>query len=135
MVDRTPETLADIAARTGRALETVRRNWRKHPDWPAPIGHQSRAALYDPDAVDTWLAAHAKRPAVQLEAGRLYTAAEIHALGGPSPESINSEKSRGKWPPPDGKIGRANAWRGETVQGRLDTMHAYRTRRSERMNP
>ncbi|AEW94612.1 MULTISPECIES: hypothetical protein [Streptomycetaceae] len=119
------ETFPEIAARTGRSLTTVQKGWSRHPDWPTPVGKRGRWNEYAPADVDRFIQDHIVRPAPALDPLRLYTAQEIHAAGGPSPSTINSERSRGNWPPADDTTGRAHRWYGQTVAAALKGRRAY----------
>ncbi|MFG3349516.1 helix-turn-helix transcriptional regulator [Streptomyces sp. NPDC048018] len=128
MVDTPPEgeTLQEIAARYGRAETTVRNQWARHPEWPAPIGKRGQAHVFDPTAVDRVVGEHLARPAAELEPRREYTAAEIEAATGISPATIRAEVSKGRWPAPDGRKGRANVWLGSAVLKAVEGRRAYR---------
>ncbi|MHA4776056.1 hypothetical protein L1085_016290 [Streptomyces sp. MSC1_001] len=122
------ETLREIAARYDRAETTVRNQWSTHPEWPAPTGKRGQAYLYDPDQVDAVVTAHFVRPAVELEPGRLYSAAEIAAATGISAGTIRAERSKGRWPAPDDQRGAAKVWLGATVAEAVKGRQAYRRR-------
>ncbi len=134
MVDAAPEyeTLREIAARHGRAYDTLRNHWARHPDWPAPAPERrGRFLVYDPAAVDEVIARHFARPAVELEPRRLYTAREIEALTGISAATIRADRTRlrvdgtPRWPAPDDTTQRAHRWYGRTVAGELKRRQAY----------
>jgi hypothetical protein len=134
MVSTRPEgeTLREIAARYSRAEKTIENRWARHPEWPEPIGKRGQAYVYDPAAVDRVVAEHLARPAVDLEPHREYTAAEIEAATGISAGTVRAEVSKGRWPAPDGRRGRANVWLGTTVLGAVEKRQAYRKDRSTR---
>src|SRR3546814_19977134 len=112
---REPETVADIAARTGRPLSTVRNTWTRHPEWPAAVGRRGRWVTYDPADIDAWLTDHIERQAVTLEPARLYTARELEASGiGITAATIRADRSRDRWPAPDNPEGGPNRWYGAT---------------------
>ncbi|MDG9703786.1 hypothetical protein [Streptomyces sp. DH37] len=133
---RTPETVAEIAARTGRPLATVRNTWARRADWPAPVGTRGRWNTYDPADVDAWLATHTARPAAALEPARLYTAQELEAAGiGVTASTIRADLSRSRkpdqprrWPEPDDTSGGVNRWTGRTVTAALAARRSYRRR-------
>lgn len=113
------ETLAEIAARHGRPHSTVRNRWATQADFPPPVGKRGRAHIYDPAAVDAWVAEHLTRPTPDLEPGRLYTAAEIAEAAGLDPVTIRADLSRGRWPAPDDTADGTNRWRGDTATAAL----------------
>ncbi|MER8233486.1 hypothetical protein [Streptomyces sp. NPDC094049] len=128
------ETLSEIAARYGRAETTVRNQWTTHPDWPDPLGRgggQGRPNVYDSTEVDAVVAEHFLRPVVELEASRLYSAAEIEAATGISAGTIRADVSKGRFPQADDKRGAAKVWRGATVTEALAGRHGYRRRGAE----
>jgi len=125
------ETLREIAARHGRAYDTLRNQWSRHSDWPDPIGKRGRSHIYDPAAVDHVIATHFERQAVGLEPRRLYTSKEIEALTGVTAATIRADRTRGRWPAPDDISGRAHRWYGETVTTTLADRRGYR-RNTER---
>lgn len=120
------ETLREIAARHGRAYNTLRNQWSRHPDWPDPVGKRGRSYVYDPAAVDRVIAEHFERPAAELEPRRLYTAREIEALTGVTAATIRADVTRGRWPAPDDTSQRANRWYGETITTALTARRGYR---------
>ncbi|MEU6497208.1 hypothetical protein ABZ890_43790 [Streptomyces sp. NPDC046984] len=128
MVDAVPEgeTLKEIAARHGRAYNTVRAHWARHTAWPAPIGKRGRGKLYESSVVDAVIARHFARIANALEARRLYTAREIEDLTGVTAATIRADRSRGRWPAPDDVQGRAHVWYGATVTRALEGRRGYR---------
>jgi predicted DNA-binding transcriptional regulator AlpA len=129
MIDPGPagETLAEIAARTATPPTTVQKTWRRHPEWPAPVGRRGRAATYDPAAVDAWLAAHVRRPVPKLKPGRLYTAAEIAAATGISAATIRADVHKGRWPRADDTTERAHRWYGGTVRSVVRDRNRYQS--------
>ncbi|MFI6337821.1 hypothetical protein [Streptomyces sp. NPDC050535] len=134
MVVRTPETVAEIAQRTGHPLTTVRNTWTRHPDWPAPLTQRrGRWKLYDPAHVDTFIRDHIERqePATDLEPHRLYTAQELEAAGiGIKAATIRADRSRGRWPQPDDTSDGVNRWTGHTAAQALDGRRGYRRSRT-----
>jgi hypothetical protein len=132
------ETLREIATRHGRSYDTLRTTWSRHPAWPDPLpDKRGRSYLYDPAAVDQVIAEHfARKPTAQrLKPGRLYTAREIAAVGGPSAATIRADQAKTRkdgtprWPSPDGTVatgsGPASAWYGRTVTAELAKRGAY----------
>ncbi|MDT7847217.1 hypothetical protein [Streptomyces justiciae] len=131
MVDRArraPETVEEIAARTGRPLTTVKNTWRRHPDWPAPLPEKrGRWVQYDPDAVDAFLRDHIDRRAVALEPRRLYTAQDLEAAGiGIKAGTIRADVTRRRWPEPDDTEGGTKRWYGATATRALEGRRGYR---------
>ncbi|MFE9296580.1 hypothetical protein [Streptomyces niveus] len=120
------ETLREIAARHGRAYDTLRTVWSRHPSWPAPLGRRGRSYIYDPAAVDQVVAEHFERAAVELEARRLYTARQIQDATGISAATIRADQSKGRWPAPDDTSGPANRWYGKTVTNTVAKRRNYR---------
>ena len=119
------ETVAEIAERYGVDITTVRNKWTPHPDWPASVGKRGRWPVYDPAEVDRWHTTRSARQSPTLQPERLYTAAEIEAATGITAATIRSAQSRGFWPQPAGKSGRANAWTGAAINEVLQTRRAY----------
>ncbi|MFI7014399.1 helix-turn-helix transcriptional regulator [Streptomyces sp. NPDC050164] len=121
------ETLREIATRHGRAYNTLRNQWSRHPAWPDPLPEKrGRSYVYDPAAVDRVIAEHFERQAVELEPRRLYTAREIEALTGVTAATIRADQSRDRWPAPDDTSTRAHRWYGETVTAALTARRGYR---------
>jgi predicted DNA-binding transcriptional regulator AlpA len=121
------ETLREIAARHGRAYNTLRNQWSRHPDWPDPLPEKrGRSYVYDPAAVDRVIARHFGREAAELEPRRLYTAREIENLTGVTAGTIRADVTRGRWPAPDDTSQRAHRWYGETVTTALTARRGYR---------
>lgn len=133
MVDRPPETVAEIAERIGRPLTTVRNTWTRHPAWPEPLEQRrGRWRLYDPAAVDVFVRDHIDRQAAALEPERLYTARELEAAGvGITAATIRADRSRGRWPTPDDTEGDVNRWRGATATKALEGRRGYRRTKTE----
>ncbi|MGW2501824.1 helix-turn-helix transcriptional regulator [Streptomyces sp. NPDC001588] len=128
MVNAAPEgeTLKEIAARHGRAYNTVRAHWSRHPDWPAHIDKRGREKVYDSAAVDAVIAQHFARTTTELEARRLYTAREIEDVTGVTAATIRADRSKGRWPAPDDTQGRSHVWYGATVAKALEGRRSYR---------
>ncbi|NGO68536.1 hypothetical protein [Streptomyces boncukensis] len=129
MVDRAPkgETLREIADRHGRSYDTVRKQWARHPDWPAPIGKRGRWHVYDSAAVDRVIGEHFARPAVQLQPRRLYTAQQLEEAGaGITAGTIRADLSRGRWPQPDSTDDGVNRWYGTTATAALAQRRSYK---------
>ncbi|MGW7085032.1 hypothetical protein ACWGH2_16290 [Streptomyces sp. NPDC054871] len=128
MVDPAPEreTLAETAARHGRAYNTLRNQWSRHEDWPDPVGKRGRSYVYDPAAVDQVIAKHFVRPAAELEPHRLYTAREIETLTGITAGTIRADRTKKRWPAPDDTSGRAHRWYGKTVTTAVNARRSYR---------
>ncbi|WP_046495055.1 hypothetical protein [Streptomyces odonnellii] len=125
------ETLREIAARHGRAYDTLRTQWSRHPAWPPPIDKRGRFYLYDSAAVDKVIADHFQRPATKLKNRQLYTAREIEAATGISAATIRADQSKKRadgtprWPAPDNTDGPANRWYGRTVIAALKKRRSY----------
>lgn len=128
---RPPETVAEIAQRTGRPTTTVSKTWTRHPAWPSPLAQRrGRWRLYDPDAVDQFIRDHIDRQAVALEPARLYTARELEDAGaGITAGTIRADRARGRWPEPDDTTGGVNRWRGATATTALAARRRYRQTR------
>jgi predicted DNA-binding transcriptional regulator AlpA len=121
------ETLKEIAARYGRAYDTLRNQWSRHPAWPAPLpDKRGRSYVYDPAAVDQAVAEHFARPAAELEDRRLYTAKEIEALTGVTAATIRADVSKNRWPAADDTSARAHRWYGATITQALEGRRGYR---------
>ncbi|MEU3520309.1 hypothetical protein ABZ770_34430 [Streptomyces sp. NPDC006654] len=120
----------EIAARHGRAEPTIRNQWARHPEWPAPLPSQrGKFLLFDPAAVGRFVAANVDRQAADLEPRRLYTAREIETLTGITAATIRADRSKGRWPAADDTTGRAHRWYGATVTGVLAGRRPYRGRK------
>ena len=128
MVDTPPgETYAEIAARHGRAEPTIRNQWARHPEWPAPLpDKRGRFLVFDPADVDRFVAAHVDRQAAELDPRKLYTAREIEDLTGITAATIRADRTKGRWPAPDDPSGRAHRWKGTTITKALADRRAYR---------
>jgi hypothetical protein len=128
MVDREPETVADVAERTGRPLSTVRNTWARHPAWPKPLEQRrGRWRLYDPATIDAFVRDHIDRQAADLEPARLYTARELEAAGiGVTAGTIRADLSRGRWPAPDDTGRGVNRWTGAAATRALEVRRGYR---------
>ncbi|WP_411140262.1 hypothetical protein [Streptomyces sp. x-80] len=128
MVNRAPhgETMHEIAARHGRAYDTVRNQWSRHPDWPESTDKRGRYKLYDPTAVDEWVRIHVDRPTLNLQPRQLYTAAEIGKAAGIAAGTIRADRTRGRWPEPDDTEGGVNRWYGSTATAALANRRGYR---------
>ncbi|MET7475084.1 hypothetical protein ABZT17_12085 [Streptomyces sp. NPDC005648] len=125
---RPPETVEEIASRTGRPLTTVKNTWRRHPAWPKPLPEKrGRWVQYDPNAIDTFIREHVERQAVELEPRRLYTAPELEAAGiGITAGTIRADLTRNRWPEPDATDGGTNRWYGATATQALAARRGYR---------
>lgn len=129
--DTAGETLREIAARHGRAYNTLRTVWSRHPDWPAPLGRRGRSYVYDPADVDTVIAEHFERDTVKLEPRRLYTARQIAEATGISAATVRADQAKTRadgtprWPAPDDTSGPANRWYGKTVKNAVANRRSY----------
>ncbi|MFF2522252.1 hypothetical protein [Streptomyces liangshanensis] len=123
------ETLAEIAARHGRAYETVRGQWARQDVWPNPTGKRGRWLVYDTATVDAVIARHFARDVAELEPRRLYTANEIAAATGISAATIRADRIKlradgtPRWPAADDTSERAHRWYGATVTAELKKRH------------
>ncbi|MCI3277508.1 hypothetical protein [Streptomyces cylindrosporus] len=133
MVDRAPETVAEIASRTGRPLTTVKNTWTRHPAWPDPLPQRrGRWRLYDPADVDAFIRDHIDRQVADLEPTRLYTAQQLEDAGiGIRAGTIRSDLTRRRWPEPDDTEGGTNRWYGATVTEALAGRRGYRRTEGE----
>ncbi|MFC8676703.1 helix-turn-helix transcriptional regulator [Streptomyces griseorubiginosus] len=128
MVEPAPkgETLREIANRHGRAYNTLRNQWARHPDWPDPLPEKrGRSLLYDPADVDRVIAQHFARSTTELEPRRLYTAKEIEQATGIKTTTIRADRSTGRWPAPDDTSSRAHRWYGATITTTLKNRRSY----------
>ena len=50
-----------------------------------------------------------------LDKMELLSAAEVSVAFNISRETIRQEQFKGRWPEPDGRVGRANVWKPETI--------------------
>ncbi|MGW1035025.1 hypothetical protein ACWD4Z_22915 [Streptomyces antibioticus] len=129
MVD--PERLItpEIAKTYGVSQDTVTKTWAQHPDWPASVGKRGRYKAYDAQAVADFVRTHARRPAVELEPQRLYTAQELEAAGvGITAGTIRADRSRRRWPEPDDTQHGVSRWTGATATQALAGRRTYRRR-------
>lgn len=127
MVAPEPETLREIAARHGRAYNTLRNQWSRHPAWPDPVDKRGQAYVYDPSAVDEVIAEHFARADAGLQPRRLYTARDLEAAGvGVTAGTIRADLARGRWPAPDDTEGGTNRWTGATATKALEGRRGYR---------
>ncbi|MFD7101917.1 hypothetical protein [Streptomyces celluloflavus] len=117
----------EIAARHGRAYDTVRNQWARHPNWPDSTGKRGRYKEYDTTAVDTWVRNHVDRPGTHLQPTQLYTATEIAKAAGISAGTIRADRTRGRWPEPDNTDGGVNRWLGSTATSTLAKRRGYRS--------
>ncbi|MER7807905.1 hypothetical protein [Streptomyces sp900116325] len=120
------ETLREIAARHGRAYDTLRTQWSRHPAWPAPLGKRSRSYVYDPAAVDAVIAEHFTREATTFEPRRLYTAREVADLAGISSATIRADVKKGRWPAADDATQMTHRWYGATITTALAGRRGYK---------
>jgi predicted DNA-binding transcriptional regulator AlpA len=119
MVNPPGMIIPEIERRYGRSRATVKR-WTTRPGWPKPIDKRGSWLEYDPAAVDEWVRKNIKRPPVELEPTRLYTAQQIEAAGaGVTAGTIRADLSRNRWPQPDSTDDNVNRWLGSTVQEAL----------------
>lgn len=127
MVAPKPETLREIAARHGRAYNTLRNQWSRHPAWPDHVGRRGQAYVYDPQEVDEVIAEHFEREGAKLEPSRLYTAQQLEAAGiGIKAGTIRADLTRRRWPEPDDTEGGVNRWYGRTATQALEGRRGYR---------
>lgn len=117
----------EIAARYGRELSTVQRQWMVRPDWPTPIGKRGRWNLYDAAAVDAVVRANFVRTVERRgDPDDLLTVAEIAEYTGLSPATIRADISRGriKREPDDNEHG-VKRWRRATVDAAMAGRRRY----------
>lgn len=116
----------EIAEKYDRSLHAVTKDWTRRPGWPPTIGKRGRYKEYDAQAVDTFVRDHVLRRAVELDVGRLYTAAELEAAGaGITAGTIRADRSRGRWPEPDDRTHGVDRWRGDTAARALASRRGY----------
>lgn len=106
----------EIADRYGRALATVTQTWRKHPDWPEPVGKRGRWAEYDADEVDQVVRRLFVRE-LPHNGGPddLLTIAQIADYTGLARGTIDADISRGRWRDPDNVEHGVKRWKRSTV--------------------
>ncbi|WP_405676892.1 hypothetical protein OG292_19820 [Streptomyces sp. NBC_01511] len=132
------ETLREIAARHGRAYDTLRTVWSRHPAWPDPLpGKRGRSYVYDPAAVDQVIKDHFARDPVELEPRRLYTARQIAEATGISAGTIRADQAKTRasgtrrWPAPDDTTGPAHRWYGKTVTAAVKKRRSYERKHND----
>lgn len=114
--DHTDITAPEIAAKYGRTLSTVQRQWMVRPDFPAPIGKRGRWNAYDPAAVDAAVRAHFVRTVEPTgDPDELLTQIEIAAVTGLSPSTIRADISRGRIGEPDDETDGVKRWKRSTI--------------------
>lgn len=120
----------EIAERYGRAVHTVTQTWRKHPDWPAPIGKRGRWAEYDADQVDEVVRRLFIREPPASEGGPddLLTINEIVDYTGLARGTIDADISRGRWRDPDDTEHGVKRWKRSTVDAIMKSRRGYQRR-------
>jgi hypothetical protein len=123
----------EIAERYGRAVATVTGTWRKHPDWPEPIGKRGRWAEYDAEAVDQVVRRLFVRaaPPAEGDPNDLLTIADIVTYTGLARGTIDADLSRGRWAPPDDEEHGVRRWKRATVDQLLSGRRGYRRRATD----
>ncbi|MEU0871637.1 helix-turn-helix transcriptional regulator [Nocardia brasiliensis] len=122
-------TAPEIAAKYGRELSTVQRQWKVADWWPEAIGKRGKWSLYDEAAVDEAIEKQFGRPQSAGGPEDLLTVAEIAAHTGLSPSTIRSDISRGRIPeadPNDADAGGVKRWRRRVVDEAMSGRRAYR---------
>jgi predicted DNA-binding transcriptional regulator AlpA len=130
MLDPPGLTTPEIAEKYGRTLNTVQTDWTQRGTFPPAIDRRGKHKVYDAEAVAQFVRENVARTVPELEAERLYTAADIEEATGIKRSSIRAAKSRGAWPDPDNTTGRADRWFGRTVTAALANRRGYRHRAS-----
>lgn len=134
MVARTPEnapdradiTAPEIAAKYGRTLSTVQRQWMVREEFPAPIGKRGRWNAYDPAAVDAAVRAHFVRTVAPTgDPDELLTQVEIAEVTGLSPGTIRSDISRGRIGKPDDETDGVKKWKRSTITAAMAGRRRY----------
>jgi hypothetical protein len=128
MVAKRRTIAPEIAERYGRAVATVTGTWRKHPDWPAPIGKRGRWAEYDAEAVDQVVRRLFVRaaPPAEGDPDDLLTIADIVTYTGLKRGTIDADISRDRWAPPDSEEHGVRRWKRATVNQLLAGRRGYR---------
>lgn len=115
------ETIAEIAVRYGRARATVSKTWSQQDDWPAPIGRRRNAHIYDPVAVDAWLARRVHGPVkVHWIPDHLYSLRDMADKTRLPYTTLRSRLQVGLLPPADDTSRRPHRWFGATIASAME---------------
>jgi hypothetical protein len=133
MVARRRVIAPEIAELYGRALDTVKETWRKHPDWPAPVGRRGRWAEYDAAAVDELVRrVFLREPAPPVgDPDDLLTVADIAEYTGLARGTIAADISRARWRDPDEDEHGVKRWRRSTVDEIMRGRRGYHRRTAD----
>ncbi|MFF4989615.1 helix-turn-helix transcriptional regulator [Streptosporangium saharense] len=128
MVDQARIIAPEIAAKYGRAVTTVTNTWRRHPEWPEPVGRRGRWVEYNATEVDEVVRRLFVREELPAE-GRpddLLTIAEIVEYTGLKRSTIDADISRGRILPPDEVKHGVKRWRRSTIDSVMKGRRGYR---------
>ncbi|GLY81812.1 sigma factor-like helix-turn-helix DNA-binding protein [Actinoallomurus iriomotensis] len=127
MVRRPGIIAPEIAERFGAPLSTVQRQWKVHPQWPAPIGKRGRWAEYDAAAVEEAVRRLFRRAplAEQGDPEDELTVADIAAYTGLSESTVRSDISRGRLPRHDDERDGVKLWKRKTIDAAMTGRRRY----------
>nr|WTA71267.1 hypothetical protein OHB51_35320 [Micromonospora sp. NBC_00855] len=124
--DPTDITAPEIAAKYGRTLSTVQRQWMVREEFPAPIGKRGRWNAYDPAAVDEAVRAHFVRAVAPVgDPDDLLTQVEIAEVTGLSASTIRADISRGRIGKPDDENEGVKRWKRSTIAAAMAGRRRY----------
>lgn len=119
-------TAPEIAAKYGRTLSTVQRQWMVREEFPAPIGKRGRWNAYDPAAVDKAVRAHFVRTVAPVgDPDDLLTQVEIAEVTGLSASTIRADISRGRIGEPDDEKEGVKRWKRSTIAAAMAGRRRY----------
>ncbi|MFI7527506.1 helix-turn-helix transcriptional regulator [Nocardia salmonicida] len=119
-------TAPEIAAKYGRTLSTVQRQWMVREEFPAPIGKRGRWNAYDAVAVDEAVRAHFIRTVAPVgDPDDLLTQIEIAEVTGLSASTIRADISRGRIGKPDDESDGVKRWKRSTITAAIAGRRRY----------